>query len=412
MNCQTQIDEYIGLTSSLLFITEQYKKLDKLNDFELMNEYLNDAIMMGSAEALFYKGNIYDEKQDYSKMIEYYEKGAEKEDINSVFNLGYYYKEIKDDENMKKWFLKGSELNDPDCMCEMGKYYELLEKDDEKYNEEYDNKDLYIKKYYLMAIELHYLRGYYLLGQWYSKIDEPDDMAYYFIKGIEDYKNNIYLKNIQHKNIDLSENYNESLVIKMMEKTAIYFDDEMNDYKNSIKYYEMAVEKNSLNAMYNLGRIYYEQGIYDKMMRYLLLGVNQNDIDCIYELSIYYQDINDFENMKKYYLMALDVKNPPSTKNIIINDGEKDFNLFKVKDILETIEEPSINIINKLNKIKSKKEIMIYENKKNLFAQLNYVIECGICYEIRLNIDLNCGHCVCTGCYPYLYKKPCPFCRF
>ena len=415
MNYQSQMEEYIGLTSSLFFITEQYKKLDELNDFELMNEYLNDAIQMGSVEAIFYKGNIYDEKQDYSKMIEYYEKGAEKEDINCVFNLGYYYKERKDYENMKKWFLKGSELKDPDCMCEMGKYYELLEKDDEKYNEEYDNKDLYIKKYYLMAVELHYLRAYYLLGQWYSKIDEPDDMAYFFIKGIDDYNYNRHLKHIQNKNIDLGENYNENLVVKMMEKTAIYFDDEMHDYNNSIKYYLMAVEKNSVNAMYNLGRIYYEQGIYDKMMSYLLMGVNCEDIDCMYELSIYYQDKNDFENMKKYYLMALEVKCPipsKSSKTININDGEKDFNLFKVKDILETIENPSINIMKKLNKIKSKKEIMIYENKKNLFSQLNHVIECGICYDIRLNIDLNCGHCVCTECYSRLYNKACPFCRF
>ena len=55
---------------------------------------------------------------------------------------------------------------------------------------------------------------------------------------------------------------------------------------------------------------------------------------------------------------------------------------------------------------------MIYENKKNLFTQLNHVVECGICYDIKLNIDLNCGHCVCTSCYPRLYNKACPFCRF
>jgi len=405
--------EFIGLSSSLYFNTEQYKVLDELKEFDLMNEYLNNAIEMGSIDALFYKGNFYDENKDYTKMIEYYEKGAENGDINSVYNLGHYYKERKDYVNMKKWFLKGCELKDPDCMCDLGKYYELLEYNDKEYNEDYVNKDLYIKRYYLMAIDLNYLRGYYLLGLWYSKIDELDDMAYYYIKAIDDYKNDRYLKNQTHKNIIICEKLNEDLVVKMMEKTAIYFDDEMHDYNNSIKYYEMAVEKNSINAMYNIGRIYYEQGIYNKMLKYLLMGINHQDIDCMYELAIYYQDINDFENMKKYYLMALEVKNDTnSSKTIKVNDGEKDFNLFKVKEILETIEDPSTSIITKLNKIKSKKEIMIYENKKNLFKQLNHVVECGICYDIRLNIDLNCGHCVCIGCYPKLYNKACPFCRY
>jgi len=162
--------------------------------------------------------------------------------------------------------------------------------------------------------------------------------------------------------------------------------------------------------MYNLGRIHYENENYVEMKKYLLMGIELKDVDCMFELAIYYQVISDLENMEKYYLMALSEKTKYENKKFI-NDGERDFNLFKVKQILENITEPTPYITEKLSKIKSNKEILIFENKKNLFAKLNHHVDCGICYEVKLNINLNCGHCVCIECYPHLFNKTCPFCR-
>lgn len=34
--------------------------------------------------------------------------------------------------------------------------------------------------------------------------------------------------------------------------------------------------------------------------------------------------------------------------------------------------------------------------------------ECIICYDTRLHINLDCGHDVCTECYPNIQNK-CPF---
>ena len=64
-----------------------------------------------------------------------------------------------------------------------------------------------------------------------------------------------------------------------------------------------------------------------------------------------------------------------------------------------------INILNK------ETSVIAYNNKISLFKRLNHVVECGICYDEKLNIDLHCGHCVCTDCYVRLATKPCPFCR-
>lgn len=57
------------------------------------------------------------------------------------------------------------------------------------------------------------------------------------------------------------------------------------------------------------------------------------------------------------------------------------------------------------------RDIMIYKNKIKLFKNLNNIIECVICYEEQLNIDLHCGHCVCIYCYPKVFESPCPICR-
>lgn len=399
----TNNEEFIGLFSSLHFNTEQYKHYDELKDFDLMSLYIENAIEMGSVDALFYMGNYYDEIKDYEKMKEYYEKGAEKNNLDAIYNLGHFYKEQKKFEEMKKWFLKGIELQDPDCMCDLAKYYEQnLNSRQQKEN---------VKKYYLMAIDLNYLRAYNMLGMYLSKNDETlDDAIYYYIKGIDDYRYDRHYKIINYKNIPISDKDNLDIVVKMMEKTANYFEDDMFDLRNAIKYYEMAAEKKSIPSMYNLGRIHYEKENYVEMEKYLLMGIELKDVDCMFELAIYYQMMNDIENMEKYYLMALSEK-PKHNAKKFINDGVRDFNLFKVKQILENVTEPTYYITEKLSKIKSNKEIMIFENKKNLFTKLNHHVECGICYDVKLNINLNCGHCVCIECYPHLFNKACPFCR-
>ena len=57
------------------------------------------------------------------------------------------------------------------------------------------------------------------------------------------------------------------------------------------------------------------------------------------------------------------------------------------------------------------RSVITYNNKVALFTRLNNVVECGICYDDKLNIDLHCGHCVCTDCYPRIVHNSCPFCR-
>jgi len=302
--------------------------------------------------------------------------------------------------------LENNEVVHIDKICKLAEYYKELDKDK-------------VDKYYGIAMEQKYLKAFYLYG---NQIKEDIKRIKCFSKAIDLYLNKDYYDYSSDIDTTLSEkekkrqtDYIECIVTKMIESVGIYYDtmylENEETKKNTFKYYIMAIERGSINSMYNLGHFYFEMNDLENMFKYYFMAVELGDIDTMYELSIYYQKIRDFDNMRKYYLMALETCENPDHKDIIVNNGETDFDLFILKEELDKIEDKPVYLQKKLQKISCIRDIMIYENKKKLFSQLNHIIECCICYETKLNINLFCGHCVCTGCYPKLYDKPCPICR-
>jgi TPR repeat protein len=282
-------------------------------------------------------------------------------------------------------------------------------------NNFYHNK---IHKYYLLAIENNYLLAFYRYGEWLNKRVNATKMCKYFTLGIEMYYNkDYYLLEDEDKEKRKEEEADiEKKITRMLETLGNYYDNSINPTEetnqNTIKYYLLAIERGSMNAMFNLGHYYYECNDYENMFNYYYMSVALGDIDTMFELAIYYQKIKDFDNMRKYYVMALEEsENPKYNVTVLINDGKKDFDLFNLKEELDKIENKSTVLIRTLHEIGCIKEIMIFENKKKLFESFHYIIECGICYETKLHIDLKCGHCCCINCYPKLYKNPCPYCR-
>jgi len=310
--------------------------------------------------------------------------------------------------------IEDNEMVHVDNICRLAEYHE-------KRKDEYK-----VNKYYEIAMKQKYLKAFYLYGNWLSKNNKCIKMAECYSKALDLYFNKDYynFSELKAENIDTKiseiekerqQEYIENIVTKMTELLGIYYDniylENAETRKNTIKYYIMAIERGSVNAMYNLGHFYFEINDLENMFKYYLMAVELGDIDTMYELSIYYQKIKDFDNMRKYYLMALEECENPDHKDVVCNNGETDFDLFILKEEMEKIENKPIYLKKKLQKINCIRDIMIYENKKKLFSQLNHVIECCICYETKLNINLFCGHCVCTGCYSKLYKSPCPICR-
>ena len=201
--------------------------------------------------------------------------------------------------------------------------------------------------------------------------------------------------------------------IQAMNRLALYYDD-ISEEDKMMKYYLLAIDQNDTSAMYNLARYYSETKDYPNMTKYYLMAIELKDTDSCYELSIHYQNINDIVNMKKYYLIAVEMELEIVNKcrlNNLVNDGFNDFNPFILLKMLESIENPSDKIIQKLEKLNRGKEIIIYNNKIRISKKLNHVDECIVCYETKLHINIYCGHCFCVDCYPSLFDKACPLCR-
>ena len=309
--------------------------------------------------------------------------------------------------------IDNNEVVHVDKICRLAEYYEKW-KDENKMN-----------KYYTIAMDQNYLKAFYLYGNWLNRHKKYIKMVECFTKALDLYFNKnyydysiIYDTMMTNEEKEMQSDYIECIVTKIMEMLGIYYDNILfvnEETKNStIKYYVMAIERGSINCMFNLGHFYFECNDFENMFKYYFMAVELGDTDTMYELAIYYQKTEDFDNMRKYYLMALETyetKNNTDTTDIEINNGENGFDLFILKEELEKIKYKPVFLKNKLQKINCIRDIMIYENKKNLFSQLNHIVDCFICYETKLNINLNCGHCVCINCYPKLYNKPCPICR-
>lgn len=199
----------------------------------------------------------------------------------------------------------------------------------------------------------------------------------------------------------LSANLNYS---PAMVNIAIYYEEICNDYNKAITYYLQAIEYEELYAMYNLADLYYNIKDFSKMEYYYSLAINRyNDIDSIYKLISYYSTQLNFDKIKYYYLIAIEHSDFKRSKVLI--------NIFYIFLILDDIANKTPKMEQQLSKVMKNRDIMIYKNKIKLFKNLNNLIECVICYEEQLNIDLHCGHCVCIYCYPKVFEACCPICR-
>ena len=281
-------------------------------------------------------------------------------------------------------------------------------------------------------------------------------------------------KNLGHED-DENDDDNEGEYIGLvcigmaMEKEAIkYF--RINDNTNALQKYLFAISLSPFLDCYNeIGTIYEDMGNIEKAKQYYLTAIEYTEcILAMYNIAdLFRKDMNDINKtnaeystkmMLKYYAMAADngdnealemlcavaygkdpVKFSTAFKQIMehrddhyywendYDDDDEDKaiygNFMKSTSNIEILqmlqktdtsnmkenEKKHINdCIDILNKETS---IIAYNNKISLFKRLNHVVECGICYDENLNIDLHCGHCVCTECYPRLVTKPCPFCR-
>jgi len=125
------------------------------------------------------------------------------------------------------------------------------------------------------------------------------DISYY-IQGLrEDKKNNfnkaveLYLKSIENK---------ESCMYKAAYNLALTYEDNLNDSKNAIKYYELACDGNHVLAHRNLALLYDDMNYdYDTCVKAYKKAIIIGDFTSLYNIALYL----DKNNRKDYALECL-----------------------------------------------------------------------------------------------------------
>ena len=249
---------------------------------------------------------------------------------------------------------------------------------------------------------------------------EPDEyiglMQLAFILGSTATKFNNFKLSIQYYLDAIAIDPMSSFIVNL----AIIYETKLKQFDLAIKYYKLAIQAGDIIAMYNIADLYKKINDSYNMLSFFEMAADKGDTDSIKELIIYYFNNNDFELFSKYYLKFLNYYK--ATEDSYYSNEEFDEFL---------INNSCLTIINKLNEfidythdtsitqysidlhhhLCQNDHYTIFKNKISLFTRLNNICECSICYDNKLNIDLHCGHTVCTDCYSRTYNKPCPFCR-
>jgi hypothetical protein len=144
------------------------------------------------------------------------------------------------------------------------------------------------------------------------------------------------------------------------------------------------------------------------MKKYFNLSAENGDSESYLRLAKFYKNKCDTENTEKNLLKA--VENYDEDKLDILLTY---LNCLELLTILEEnpSQEPSVNFNRVIRMLQLEKDAIIFKNKVRLFSRFQNIIECGICLENKLNIDMICGHEICCDCYKRVYLDCCPFCR-
>jgi tetratricopeptide (TPR) repeat protein len=325
---------------------------------------------------------IYHKNNDYVNTIKYYLKIIEyksiipKNTLATIYHgLSKIYNKLKDEENAVKYSIEAANLNVIDSMICLGDYYDKGKKYDEsiKYYSKIIEFKNDIKKHTLANI-------YHKLGMVYSYINDVKNTIKYLIQSadLDNIESMICLGNYYFscENYDESIKYFENAVNKgnslAMVHLSLIYSHNKSDYDSSIKYLSMAIEKSNEHSkafVNNIALKHFNDNNYDVSLKYYHLSLHNNfiDTDGLYNMSHCYHKKEDYDNEIIYLKMIIErhTENEHLAKLVflyIIYD-------FNIKDeIIYTI---LSSITNKPSYVIQKIQIIINEIYQNL-SELYY----------------------------------------
>ena len=92
----------------------------------------------------------------------------------------------------------------------------------------------------------------------------------------------------------------------------------LNEFSKAEKSYIDAIDKRNVDGMYNLARLYQNQGRTSEAEKYYLDAIENGDVDAMYNLALMYSEQGKEEEAKRYYLMAIDKGNIYAMNNLAL----------------------------------------------------------------------------------------------
>lgn len=253
-------------------------------------------------------GIYYYEKKEYDLAKKYFIQAVEEGNIDCYYNLATYYYLIEQNYKLaKKYYHLAVDNKNDDGMNSLANYYERIEL----------NLDL-AEDYYLMAIEYGNLDAIFNIANLYYNCEEYELAKEYFLKLPNDAD---VLNKLGIYYYEIEEDYTKAIDCFLKSKTgsayynlAIYYDNL--DLNKTIYYYLQAINLGNVDAMNNLGVIYYELHQYKNAYNYLKMAENSGDIDVLNNLGVYYFNKKDYKQSLNYLTRAMKSGNSCVMRNL------------------------------------------------------------------------------------------------
>jgi tetratricopeptide (TPR) repeat protein len=192
---------------------------------------------------------------------------------------------------------------------------------------------------------------------------------------------------------------------------AMYEECENYNYEKAIDIYLelLEMDQNNISVLFNLADLYEKICDYENMKKYFNISGEKGDYESYLRLAKFYKNNCDSENARINLLNAINYYDDNEDVDKLL----RHLNCLELLTILQEHHSEGINenLKRVTTILESEESAIIYKNKVRLFSRFQNIIECGICLENKLNIDMLCGHEICCDCYKRVYLDCCPFCR-
>ncbi len=224
--------------------------------------------------------------------------------------------------------------------------------------------DIRLEKYYDNGILLNWIARYY-----YNVFQNISLAIKYYLMAIE------------HGSLDA------------MNSLGCYYDDIEKNYELAVKYYLMAIEHGNVAAMNSLGVYYYDiEKNYELAVKYYLMAIEHGNVDAMDNLCLYYDEVEkNYELAVKYYLMAIEHCSVDAMLNLGVyyHNIEKNYEL-AVKYYLMAAENNNYEAYIKLGSLYHEKDDINNALKYYLkYMELQMELHDSICEFVNNNLSIN-----------------------